>query len=236
MLEAIAIDGPAGAGKSTVAKLVAAELGFQYLDTGAMYRSAALLAIRSGVSLKDEERCAEVARGMDVRFIAGNPQRVLLNGEDVTEAIRSPEVSEGASAISVHPSVRKEMVRRQRALCERGGVVLEGRDTTTVVCPDARLKIFLTASIEERARRRLRDLQAAGENVTLDEVLNQIRERDRRDSTREHSPLRVAEGALVIETDDITAEQAARRIIEAWRAASAHLWRPDKESAEGTGR
>lgn len=218
MLEAIAIDGPAGAGKSTVAKMVAAELGFQYLDTGAMYRCSALLAIRGGISLDDEVACGEVAREMDVRFVPGSPQRVLLNGEDVTEEIRSAEVSDAASVISVHPSVRREMVRRQRALCEAGRVVLEGRDTTTVVCPDARLKVFLTASLEERARRRLNDLLAAGEAATLEDVLEQIRERDIRDTTREHSPLRVAEDALVVDTDEISAQEAAVRIVAAWGA------------------
>jgi len=221
LLDAIAIDGPAGAGKSTVAKVVAAELGFQYLDTGAMYRSAALVALRDGVGLEDEDACGEIAQGMDVRFIPGNPQRVLLNGEDVTDAIRTVEVSNAASTISVHPRVRKEMVRRQRALCEAGSVVLEGRDTTTVVCPDARLKVFLTASIEERARRRLKDLQAAGEDVALEAVLEQIRERDMRDTTRDHSPLRVAEGALVVDTDELSAEEVAGRIIEAWRSGTA---------------
>jgi cytidylate kinase len=220
LLEAIAIDGPAGAGKSTVAKIVAAELGFQYLDTGAMYRSAALLALRAGVALDDEDACAEVARKMEVRFVPGNPQRVLLDGEDVTEEIRTEEVSNAASVISVHPPVRREMVRRQRALCEAGKVVLEGRDTTTVVCPDARLKVFLTASPEERARRRLKDLLAAGEQITFEEVLEQIRDRDTRDMTREHSPLRVAEDALVVDTDGITAEEAARRVLEAWRAST----------------
>jgi len=218
LLEAIAIDGPAGAGKSTVAKMVAAELGFQYLDTGAMYRSAALLALRGGVALDDESACGEVARAMEVRFVPGSPQRVVLNGEDVTEEIRTAEVSDAASVISVHPPVRREMVRRQRALCEAGRVVLEGRDTTTVVCPEARLKVFLTASLEERARRRLNDLLAAGEAATLEDVLEQIRERDVRDTTREHSPLRVAEDALVVDTDEISAQEAAGRIVAAWRA------------------
>lgn len=223
MLEAIAIDGPAGAGKSTVAKMVAAKLGFQYLDTGAMYRSAALLAVEKGVSLQDATACGQIAHNMQIQFVPGNPQRVMLNGRDVTDAIRSPEVSHAASVISVHPEVRKEMVKRQRALCEVGGVVLEGRDTTTVVCPDARLKVFLTASPEERARRRLKDLLAAGEEATFEEVLEQIRERDRRDTTRDHSPLRVAEDALVIETDGITADDVARRILDAWQAVTPRL-------------
>lgn len=221
MLEAIAIDGPAGAGKSTVAKMVAAQLGFQYLDTGAMYRSAALLALREGIALDDEAACGEVARAMEVRFVSGSPQRVLLNGEDVTEEIRTAEVSDAASVISVHPPVRREMVRRQRALCESGRVVLEGRDTTTVVCPEARLKVFLTASLEERARRRLKDLLAAGEVAALQDVLEQIRERDIRDTTREHSPLRVAADALVVDTDGISAEEAAGRIVDAWHAPAA---------------
>ncbi len=216
MVEAIAIDGPAGAGKSTVARLLAERLGFQYLDTGAMYRCVALAAVRSGLPLNDPTALGRLAEEIRIEFQPGTPQRVFLNGEDVTDLIRTAEVSEAASVVSVHPEVRKQMVRRQRQLCEAGGVVLEGRDTTTVVCPDARLKVFLTASLEERARRRLRDLRAAGAEATFEEVLEQIRERDARDSGRSVSPLQRAEGALVVDSEGISPEEVRDRILAAW--------------------
>lgn len=214
--EVIAIDGPAGAGKSTVAKAVATALGFTYLDTGAMYRAVALLATREGVD--EAESVAELARAMDLRFEpSAEGQRLIVNGEDVTKLIRTPEIGEAASRFSSHSAVRRELVKRQQAAIEAGSVVLEGRDTTTVVCPDARLKVFLTASVEERARRRWLEYQGSPDAPTLAEIEAAIAERDQRDSTREDSPLRVAPDAYVLETDNLSAEQAAQALLDEWR-------------------
>lgn len=227
--QVIAIDGPAGAGKSTVAKAVASELGFTYLDTGAMYRAVALLALRRGVwkagTQPSEEALGDIANDMDLQFLAGMPQRVIVNGEDVTEAIRTMEIGEASSAISAFGAVRRALVARQQALIAKGKVVLEGRDTTTVVCPDAELKVYLTASVKERARRRLQELIAKnqvkpGAGVpTLEEIEEQISLRDNRDMTRDNSPLRVAEGAVVIDTDNLTPDEAVAAVLASWREA-----------------
>ena len=157
----IAIDGPAGAGKSTVAKMLARNLGLTYLDTGAMYRALALKAQRSGLKAGDGEAAAHLCRGCDISFGIGDPQAVYLDGEDVTHAIRQPDIGELASALSVFPPVRRVLVHRQRAIIEKGGVVLEGRDATTVIAPNAQVKVYLTASLEERAKRRLLELEGA---------------------------------------------------------------------------
>jgi cytidylate kinase len=217
--ESIAIDGPAGAGKSTVAKRVAARLGFTYLDTGAMYRTVALLSLRENPS-PGAEIAARVAREMNLRFEQGDPQRILVNGEDVTEAIRTPIVGEVASFLSTISEVRRELVRRQRTLCGDGRFVLEGRDTTTVVCPDARLKVYLTASVAERAKRRWLELQAKGDATPLQDIEAQIAERDHRDMTRADSPLRVAEDAVVIDTDDLSPEEVVEVVLAKWAVAS----------------
>jgi cytidylate kinase len=202
----IAIDGPAGAGKSTVARGVAAALGFTYLDSGAMYRSVTLAALRAGVDPDDGAAAAELARGLVIGF---DGAKVLLDGEDVTAAIRAPEVSEAASRISVHPGVREAMVARQRALIADGHYVAEGRDIGTVVSPDSPLKVFLTASNVERARRR-----AAQTGESMDDVLASLFERDERDRGREHGTLRVAEGAEVVDTTDLTVEGVVAGVVE----------------------
>jgi cytidylate kinase len=209
----IAIDGPAGSGKSTVAKLLAHRLGLRYLDTGAMYRAVALAAQRADLGPDDGERAAALVAEAPISFADGDPQRVLLGGEDVTEAIRAPDIGDLASALSVHSAVRRELVRRQKALVAAGGVTLEGRDVTTVVAPDADLRLFLTASLDVRAERRYRELQQRGIETTREEVKRQIAERDHRDTTRADSPLHVAEGVLVVNTDDIGPEEVADRII-----------------------
>ncbi len=214
MVDVVAIDGPAGAGKSTVAKAIANQLGFLYLDTGAMYRCAALLAIRNQLSSGDGEKTAELLRNAEIRFESGNPQQVFLNGENVTGMIRTPEIAEMASALSAFTPVRRILATRQREICLKGNVVLEGRDTTTVVCPEAKVKIYLTASADERANRRLKDLRAMGdEKTTFEELKEQIEIRDRRDSTREDSPLTVAPEAIVVDTDRLTPEQVIEKII-----------------------
>ena len=202
----IAIDGPAGAGKSTVARAVARALGITYLDSGAMYRCVALAALRAGADLDDGAALGPIAVEAE---IALTPEAVILDGENVTEEIRAPEVSVAASRVSVHPEVRAAMVDRQRALVANGDWVAEGRDIGTVVAPDAALKVFLTAAPGERARRRAAD---TGEGV--EEVAAAQADRDRRDSEREHGPLRAAPDAIEIDTTGQTVSEVVERIIE----------------------
>lgn len=203
----IAIDGPAGAGKSTVARQLADVLGYIYLDSGAMYRCVGLLAARQGVPPDDAGALAEAAQITFDPGAVGEPQRVLLNGEDVTAAIRTPEASQMASKVAANPIVRHAMVALQQALGAQGGVVMEGRDIGTVVFPNAELKVFLTASPEERARRRHAELVARGEEIAYETVLEEQRERDRRDSTREASPLIAADDAVVLLSDGKSIEE-----------------------------
>ncbi len=214
----IAIDGPAGAGKSAVAREVAVRLRLPYLDTGAMYRAVGLLAWRRGLGpeLDDAGRNAaiEIASHLDVAF-SGDPraQRVAVGGEDVTEALRAPDVSRMASVVSATPEVRREMVRRQREVASRTGGVVEGRDIGTVVFPDAPVKVFLTASPEVRARRRFDELVKRGAPVRWEDVLAEQVERDRRDSTREVSPLRPAEGAVVLDTSTLSLAEVVAAVV-----------------------
>lgn len=210
----IALDGPVGAGKSTVARAVAQRLGYRYVDTGAMYRSVAWAAMQQGIDLKDRERVTALARAIAIEFApAPGGQRVLVGGTDVTEAIRTPPVSEGASIASTYPGVRRAMVALQRRMGEGGGVVMEGRDIGTVVFPDAEVKVYLDASLSERARRRYEELQANGERVTYDEVQAALLERDHRDSTRAHSPLRAASDAVAIDSTAMTVDQVVDEIL-----------------------
>jgi cytidylate kinase len=202
----IAIDGPAGAGKSTVARAVARALGIAYLDSGAMYRSAALAALRSGASLDDGAALGSLVRGLRMTVADG---RVSLDGEDVTEAIRTPEVSAAASRVSVHPEVRDAMVQRQRALIAASDYVAEGRDIGTVVTPNATLKVFLTASDAERARRRAAETGELPADVQAAQSL-----RDARDRGREHGALRPADDAVEIDTTGLSADEVAARIAD----------------------
>jgi CMP/dCMP kinase len=201
----IAIDGPAGAGKSTVARAVAAELGFTYLDSGAMYRSVALAAREAGVEADDGAALAPLAAGLEIDF---DGRRVLLGGRDVSDAIRTPEVSADASRVSVHPGVREAMVARQQELIATGSYVAEGRDIGTVVSPDSPLKVFLTATDEERARRR-----AAETGEDLETVLAAQRARDARDTEREHGALRAAADAVELDTTGLSLEEVVGRIV-----------------------
>jgi cytidylate kinase len=210
----VAIDGRSASGKSTVAREVAARLGFRHVDTGAMYRSVALAALRRGVPLDDADALAALAASLeiDLRATAAG-SRVVVDGEDVTEAIRAPEVGDAASVVSAVPGVRAALVARQRRLGQGGGVVVEGRDIGTVVFPDAEVKVFLDASLDERARRRYEELVARGVHVGLDEVRRQQAERDRRDETRAVSPLRPAADAVVIDTTGRDAQEVIAEIV-----------------------
>ncbi|MEP0765432.1 MAG: (d)CMP kinase [Fimbriimonadia bacterium] len=210
----IAIDGPSGAGKSTVAKALAERLGLHYLDTGAMYRALALTATRAGLTDAPADALGDLAASLQIVF-EGPPtaQRVICQGRDVTEEIRTPETGDLASALSVHSTVRRAMVTAQQRIIESGGWTLEGRDTTTVVAPDADLKVYLDASPEVRARRRYEELTARGIETTVAEVLAQQRERDCRDSTREDSPLRRAPDAIIVDSSDLSVEQVVDRIV-----------------------
>jgi cytidylate kinase len=202
----IAIDGPAGAGKSTVARALARALGLTYLDSGAMYRCVALAALRAGADLDDGAELGRIASRLE---ISPSGERVSLGGEDVTEAIREPEISAAASRVSVHPQVREAMVERQRALIERGDYVAEGRDIGTVVSPDAPLKVFLNADPVERARRR-----AAESGEPQEDVLAAQRERDARDRTREHGALLAAPDAVELDTTGLAVGEVVARIAE----------------------
>jgi cytidylate kinase len=210
----IAIDGPAGAGKSTVAKKLAKLLGFTYIDTGAMYRAITLKVLRENISLKDEERIVEVARKSDISL---DGERVFLDGEDVSEEIRKPIISQKVSVVSQIPEVREILVKKQRKIAEGKNVVMDGRDIGTVVLPDAQFKFFLTASLEERARRRYEELKNKGTEVKYEEVLEEIKKRDSLDSGRKTSPLTIPEGAILIDTTDLTEEEVVERVYEAIR-------------------
>jgi cytidylate kinase len=201
----IAIDGPAGAGKSTVARAVAEEIGFTYLDSGAMYRCVALAALEGGIDLDDGEALGDLAEGLEIDF---DGRLVLLGHRDVSREVRSPEVTAAASRVSVHPRVRAAMVARQRRLIEAGRYVAEGRDIGTVVSPDSPLKIFLTASDEERARRRA--AQTGEDFVT---VLAAQRRRDARDTEREHGALHAAEDAVELDTTGFSLQEVVARVV-----------------------
>jgi cytidylate kinase len=210
----IAIDGPVGSGKSTLARRVAAMMGYIYIDTGAMYRAMALKAERRGISFDASDALTSLAGDTRIDLRANDAtQRVFLDGEDVTGAIRTPEVAQAASKVAVMPGVRKVLVAEQRRAGERGGVVMEGRDIGSVVFPDAHLKIFLTASPEIRAERRWREHQQKGDAIDLAQTLVEIHERDRRDRERETSPLVRAPDAVVVDSTAMEAEEVARLVV-----------------------
>jgi CMP/dCMP kinase len=210
----IAIDGPVGSGKSTLARRVADMLRYVYVDTGAMYRAIALKALRRGISLDSSDALVSLARDthIDLRAEEGT-QQVFLDGEDVTAAIRGPEVSQAASRVAVVGGVRHGLVAEQRRAGEQGGVVMEGRDIGSVVFPDADLKIFLTASPEVRAERRWREHQQKGDAIDLARTLEEIHERDRRDRERETSPLVRAADAVVVDSTAMEPEEVARLVV-----------------------
>jgi CMP/dCMP kinase len=197
----VAIDGPSGAGKSTVARLLSERLGFTYIDTGAMYRTVALAVKRAGIDIDDKAALDRICRGLEISIVRRDGgYRVLSNGEDVSESIRTPEISLFTSRISAIKSVRDVLVSEQRRMGHSGNVVLEGRDIGSVVFPDAAVKFFLSASVEERGRRRFMELRSNGEDVTLEETVADVAKRDRSDEMREHAPLCKAEDAVEIDS------------------------------------
>ena len=209
----ITIDGPAGAGKSTTARKVAGKLGYVYVDTGAMYRAVTLALIRSKMDAT-EENVVHVMEGMAIELINDeNGQRTFLNGDDVTENIRHPSVTALVSTVAAFPRVRRRLVQRQREMGLRGGIVMDGRDIGSVVFPNAHVKVFLIADIEERTKRRLADLKAMGDDVDEDELMRQILERDKEDSERDASPLIQPEGAHVIDTTHMTIDEQVDKIV-----------------------
>lgn len=221
----VAIDGPAGAGKSTVARLVADALGYTLLDTGAMYRSAALVALRLGISFDQGPRmAAELEKLLKDGTLVFEQKhagvRVVFAGEDVSKEIRTPEIARAASELSQQPAVRDVLVKLQRQVGKDGGVVVEGRDIGTVVFPDARAKFFVTASVEVRAARRFQELVAKSEPTTFDETLVEVIDRDKRDRTRAVAPLLQADDAVLVDTSDMTAAAAADMIVAHVRALS----------------
>jgi cytidylate kinase len=208
----VTIDGPAGAGKSSVAKLLARKLGYRLLDTGAIYRSVALTAKTRGIAWSNASACGEIARDLDIRFeFIGDKNHVYVGGEDVTVAIRTPDVSQGASQVSAHPEVRAGLLELQRRLGAGGGVVVEGRDTGTVVFPGADAKFFLTASEQERAKRRVAEL---GAKADFETTLREIRERDQRDASRDVAPMVPAKDALIVDSSTQTLEEVVDSLAE----------------------
>ncbi|EMI9086711.1 MULTISPECIES: (d)CMP kinase [Bacillus] len=210
----IAIDGPAAAGKSTVAKVVAKKLSYVYIDTGAMYRAITYAALEQKVDIENEEKLMEVVKNVNIEFQQGeNTQLVFLNGQDVSEVIRTPEVTNRVSIVAKHRLVREEMVRRQQELAEKGGVVMDGRDIGTHVLPDAEVKIFMLASVEERAERRHLENTNKGFDSNLEQLKEEIAQRDKLDSEREVSPLKKADDALELDTTSLSIEEVVQKIM-----------------------
>ncbi|PDZ46319.1 (d)CMP kinase [Bacillus wiedmannii] len=210
----IAIDGPAAAGKSTVAKVVAKKLSYVYIDTGAMYRTITYAALEQKVDIENEEKLMAVVKNVNIEFQQGeNTQLVFLNGQDVSEVIRTPEVTNRVSIVAKHRLVREEMVRRQQELAEKGGVVMDGRDIGTHVLPDAEVKIFMLASVEERAERRHLENINKGFDSNLEQLKKEIAQRDKLDSEREVSPLKKADDALELDTTSLSIEEVVQKIM-----------------------
>lgn len=210
----ITIDGPSGTGKSTVARSVAKTLGYVFLDTGALYRAAALAVDRRKADIDNDTVCGNIVAHIDIRF---DHQRVLLDGADVTEAIRTPRISDLSSRIAVHPSVRQKLLDLQRSFAHQASLVAEGRDTGSVVFPAADIKIFLNASPQARAQRRYRELQVKGSTAVYDEVLAEITERDNRDAGRDHAPLVIPDHAVVVDTTHLSLDEVIQVILRVVR-------------------
>ena len=217
----VAIDGPSGSGKSTVAKLLAGRLGYMYIDTGAMYRAVALQAKRDNIDINDSAALIRLCESVKLEFVPDNGGlRTILNGEDVSEAIRTPEMSMAASDISARKEVRQALLSLQRRMGENGGVVLEGRDVGTVIFPNAEAKFFLDASLEERGKRRYKELAAKGINVTLEQTVEDVRKRDINDSSREIAPLKMAADAVLVDSTNLGIVEVVEKMIEGIKARS----------------
>lgn len=210
----ITIDGPAGSGKSTTARLLAAKLGYQYLDTGAMYRALTYFAMKLGVSPSDGNKLKTLANNLSIEFKTDNDlNRVIINGEDVTDPIRTPEITKLVSEVSAHAGVREAMVAKQREIGENGSIVAEGRDTTTVVFPKADIKFYMDATVEQRAQRRVLDLARMGVSSSIEEQIADIKRRDDYDSNRKHSPLTKAKDAYKVDTTNMTIEEQTEHML-----------------------
>ena len=229
----VAIDGPAGSGKSTTARLAAQRLGYLYLDTGAMYRAVTLKALREGVDVRDEEQVAKLAEDARIDLVMRDGKlTVLLDGEDVTEAIRMPEVNRNIGPVADNPEVRRILVERQRQMGAQGGVVAEGRDIGTVVFPDAEVKLFLTALPHERARRRHKELLGKGVNLPLSNVLEEIEKRDQEDMSRPVGALRKAPDAIELDTTGLSVEEQVAEVVRLAREAENRLAEARKKQTE----
>lgn len=211
----ITVDGPSGAGKGTLCHALAEKLGFDFLDSGAIYRITALAALKAGVALDDEERIAEVGRHLNVKFIPENGEmKVILNGENVGDQIRTAEAGQNASKVAVFPKVRDALLQRQRDFSSPNGLIADGRDMGTVVFPEAQVKLFLDASAEERTKRRVKQLQEKGFNANFDEILAEIKERDFRDRNRAVAPLVPAKDALLLDSTNLSIEEVIAQALE----------------------
>jgi len=219
MAEIIAIDGPGGSGKSTIGKLLADHLNYLFVDTGVMYRAVTLAALERGINVEDESKVSRIAEEIEITLQSpsetdGRDCDVLIDGEDVTWDIRSPEVDNHVSIVSAYPAVRKTLSKKQRQIGLQGNVVMMGRDIGTIILPDADMKIYLDASIEERADRRYQERLSRGEKVDYEAILFVLRERDKIDSTREVAPLKPADDAIVIDTDGYSIQEVFERILD----------------------
>jgi cytidylate kinase len=210
----VAIDGPAGAGKSTVARLVAKRLGLTYVDTGAMYRAVAWRVLQDKIDLSQEEQIAALAKSTQFTL---EDEGIRVDGALLKEEIRTPEVSQLASTVASMAAVREVLVQKQQEIAAKQGVVMDGRDIATTVLPNANLKVFLTASIEERAKRRYLEMNAKGIRVDLERLIEEIRQRDERDQNRQHAPLRQAPDAILLDTTDLTLDEVVEKILELCR-------------------
>jgi len=214
----IAVDGPAGAGKSTVAKKLAEKLGYSYIDTGAMYRAVAYCALEKGVNLDSPEELGRLVESMDLELnYDANGLTVLCNGVDITDKIRTQRVSQTVSVVAKVPAVRVRLVEMQRKMAAKGGVIMDGRDIGSYVLPDAQLKLFITASLEQRTMRRLKELEAQGCSLDFEELKQEIKKRDTIDASREMAPLTKAEDAVLVDTTDLSIEEVTEHILNIYR-------------------